>query len=82
MLVADRQNQMLSGSRSSSRILSRLTVCCLAALCVSLLTAAIAEAQIYVLTDANGQRRFTTEFQPGATLFMGTPNTVTYAPSY
>jgi len=49
-------------------------------LCLSLLNVAIAEAQIYVLQDANGQRRFTTEYQPGATLFMGTPNTVTYSP--
>ena len=65
---------------SSPRLLSRWAGCALGILCLSLLDVAIAEAQIYVIEDTNGQRRFTSEYQPGATLFMGTPNTVTYAP--
>lgn len=68
------------GRRLSSRVFPRWVAATLGVLCLSLLDVAIAEAQIYVIQDANGQRRFTTEFQPGATLFMGTPNTVTYSP--
>ena len=64
----------------SSRVFPRWVAATLGVLSLSLLDVAIAEAQIYVIQDANGQRRFTTEFQPGATLFMGTPNTVTYSP--
>jgi soluble lytic murein transglycosylase-like protein len=48
--------------------------------CLSLLDVALAEAQIYVIEDANGQKTYTSTFQPGATLFMGTPNTATFAP--
>ncbi len=80
MQEARRESQIQSGSPSFSWLLSRWTACALGVLCLSLLHVAIAEAQIYVIEDANGQRRFTSEYQPGATLFMGTPNTVTYSP--
>ena len=80
MLEAGRESKIQLGSLSSSRLLSRCVACTLGVLCLSLLYVAIAEAQIYVIEDAGGQRRFTSEYQPGATLFMGTPNTATFEP--
>lgn len=80
MLEARRKRKKHPGSRLSSRLLSRSVACTLGIICLSLLNVAIAEAQIYVIQDPNGQRRFTSDYQPGATLFMGTPNTVTYEP--
>jgi hypothetical protein len=80
MLETGSKSQLRRRSRASSRLLSRWVACTLGVLCISLLNLAIAEAQIYVIKDANGQRRFTSEYQPGATLFIGTPNTVTFEP--
>lgn len=66
--------------RRRRSLLSRSVALAAVAVCLSLLHVALAEAQIYVVEDANGQKTYTSTFQPGAKLFMGTPNTVTFAP--
>lgn len=61
--------------RNAAQLRAALTRSLLVALAFSVLTVAVAEAQIYVVVEKDGTRRFTNEPLDGAEVFVETPFT-------